>query len=471
KLYRGGPAHPPTLTPISNLASVHKIRSLQENIPHTHAAVFSALSRFSDVIFNIDQLLALRFQTKGLAFVDALYVHNGTIKAHDVHPNLHRHLVRTTLPTPVFNVGQVVEHKQFKYRGVVVGYDMRPLQDVSQWEGVLNLPLGQEQVFYKIIPDDRDVDHRRTYYYVAQENLHLVEEPSRKLVQHKELEKYFLGYDVTQGVFIVPHKLKYCFPKGEHMWGEKYPEQTGLQRYREKHGIEGTGAGVSKQQVANEVGQEEDVEKLKVKILEQEVEAYEEIDKCLLTIRDLVREYLFNFIQTIPSPVVQPDGQGGRDESSDSNSEIVHPPPLSSYATRHTQDLLQLLNESPSREAALGIENVMWSAHVLSKNHNAMIAMRLGISELKRRNVSQAVRHFKRCVEFDPSYTEAYNKLAVSYQSVGEFERCKEEGQKAVKLMPHHYGACAGMALAYQKKGRYAVGRYEFDVIDVFKGL
>lgn len=41
-------------------------------------------------------------------------------------------------PVP-FTVGQVVMHKKFKYRGVVYGWDVRPVIDVSKWDGVQGL--------------------------------------------------------------------------------------------------------------------------------------------------------------------------------------------------------------------------------------------------------------------------------------------------------------------------------------------
>jgi hemimethylated DNA binding protein len=47
-------------------------------------------------------------------------------------------------------VGQVVRHKVFGYRGVVSGYDQKPGVNVSKWEGVIKLPQGQEQPFYKV---------------------------------------------------------------------------------------------------------------------------------------------------------------------------------------------------------------------------------------------------------------------------------------------------------------------------------
>jgi hemimethylated DNA binding protein len=43
-------------------------------------------------------------------------------------------------------VGQVVRHRLFSYRGVVVGWDKRPTVDVANWEGLRDSVIGPEQV-------------------------------------------------------------------------------------------------------------------------------------------------------------------------------------------------------------------------------------------------------------------------------------------------------------------------------------
>jgi hemimethylated DNA binding protein len=88
-----------------------------------------------------------------------------------------------------------VYHKKYHYRGVINGWDVRPLRDVKSWEGVVNLPSGANQPFYtvsetneielkkfnflnqfwaeKVIPDESDVERNnfpgafRSSYYVA----------------------------------------------------------------------------------------------------------------------------------------------------------------------------------------------------------------------------------------------------------------------------------------------------------------
>jgi hemimethylated DNA binding protein len=149
----------------------------------------------------------------------------------------------SSLASFFYDSGQVVRHKQFSYRGVVAGWDMRPQMDVSNWEGVVNLPLGAEQPFYKVVPDEEDVQaflgpgRFRKHFYVAQENLEPVsatrpealrdalkpgdQNKPRRIdlrndafeVDHQDINYYFRDFDATQNKYIGAPKLRFCFPE------------------------------------------------------------------------------------------------------------------------------------------------------------------------------------------------------------------------------------------------------------------
>lgn len=68
-------------------------------------------------------------------------------------------------PVLNFKIGQIVQHKQFSYRGVCAGYNIRPNLDVSNWEGVKNLTLGQEQPFYKVSINFLIISYYYYYYH------------------------------------------------------------------------------------------------------------------------------------------------------------------------------------------------------------------------------------------------------------------------------------------------------------------
>jgi hemimethylated DNA binding protein len=75
-------------------------------------------------------------------------------------------------PSVAFYVGQVVRHRKYNYRGVVVGFDAQ-CQAPDTWRkrmGVDKLKRRHRQPFYHLLVDRRD-DPRRYRTYCAEENI------------------------------------------------------------------------------------------------------------------------------------------------------------------------------------------------------------------------------------------------------------------------------------------------------------
>jgi hemimethylated DNA binding protein len=181
--------------------------------------MYSFPSAVTSTFNEVDRLLQLRFQSRGIAYLDGLFLRPvplapawspspsvtaspvaldgsevvegghgeggevdslvgvralmqrglGAVEVSDALPyataegkraasqvrTLDRELTR---PQSTFEVGQVVRHKKFGYRAVIRGFDQRPLFDVKHWEGVVGLAEGAKQPFYMVIPDQYDVE-------------------------------------------------------------------------------------------------------------------------------------------------------------------------------------------------------------------------------------------------------------------------------------------------------------------------
>lgn len=80
----------------------------------------------------------------------------------------HSHRIR-------FQVGDLVHHKKFGFRGVVVGWDPFPVIDVSRWDGLQQIENPKDWPFYHVIPDKDDCREtfggERLSRYVCEENL------------------------------------------------------------------------------------------------------------------------------------------------------------------------------------------------------------------------------------------------------------------------------------------------------------
>ena len=74
-----------------------------------------------------------------------------------------------------FSLGEIVEHKVYGFRGVVVAWDHKPYMDVSNWDGLKDIENANEKPFYHIRPDVNDCIRAfggpRNFRYVCQDNL------------------------------------------------------------------------------------------------------------------------------------------------------------------------------------------------------------------------------------------------------------------------------------------------------------
>jgi len=84
---------------------------------------------------------------------------------------------------PVFTVGQVVKHKRYGYRGVIVEVDLR-CQATDQWYQKNQTQPSRDQPWYHVL-----VDGSTATTYPAQENLTL--EPIGEPIEHPWLDQFF----------------------------------------------------------------------------------------------------------------------------------------------------------------------------------------------------------------------------------------------------------------------------------------
>ena len=77
--------------------------------------------------------------------------------------------------TPKFHLGQIVRHKKYNFRGVIIGRDSEPIYNVSRWDGLRDVPNANDLPFYGVIPDQQDCIEifggERPTRYVCEVNL------------------------------------------------------------------------------------------------------------------------------------------------------------------------------------------------------------------------------------------------------------------------------------------------------------
>lgn len=82
------------------------------------------------------------------------------------------------------------------------------------------------------------------------------------------------------------------------------------------------------------------------------------------------------------------------------------------------------------------------------KNFNA------GVNFYKQRNLVQALQAYKKAIQYDKQFLEAYNNLALIYQELGDLDQARETLQKATQINPHYAKAWnnLGIILLWQKR-------------------
>lgn len=90
------------------------------------------------------RLAASRVRSLGVAFKDILSLAN------------HRRFSSRHIEKRKFQVGDLVWHKKFHFRGLIVSWDPKPAINVTGWDGLADIPYASELPFYYVVPDQRD---------------------------------------------------------------------------------------------------------------------------------------------------------------------------------------------------------------------------------------------------------------------------------------------------------------------------
>ncbi|EFN56754.1 hypothetical protein CHLNCDRAFT_144212 [Chlorella variabilis] len=118
-----------------------------------------------------------------------------------------------------FVVGQVIRHRRYQYRGVIIGWDpeCRASEEWVQQMGVDRLPGGRRQPFYHVLPDPEDRPGQ-AQTYVAQENVQpealAAPHAADPGALHPEVGRYFTALAPGGARYLLSDWMRHCFPGG-----------------------------------------------------------------------------------------------------------------------------------------------------------------------------------------------------------------------------------------------------------------
>jgi Tfp pilus assembly protein PilF len=79
----------------------------------------------------------------------------------------------------------------------------------------------------------------------------------------------------------------------------------------------------------------------------------------------------------------------------------------------------------------------------------------LGVQFYNQREISKAIQAYKKVIEMDPSYIEAYNNLGIIYQELGDFENALKAYQKSIEINSQYEKAYNNLGILFYLKDRY----------------
>jgi tetratricopeptide (TPR) repeat protein len=86
----------------------------------------------------------------------------------------------------------------------------------------------------------------------------------------------------------------------------------------------------------------------------------------------------------------------------------------------------------------------------------------LGISLERAGNIAAAVNHYRRAVELNPDYMEAWGSLAAAYGNLGRIDNAIGILRMALERFPDEYRLHYGLGVAYYKQAKYDKAAGEF---------
>ena len=103
----------------------------------------------------------------------------------------------------------------------------------------------------------------------------------------------------------------------------------------------------------------------------------------------------------------------------------------------------------------------IWSTHPYNQNLTEKLAS--GSNEVRKNQLSKALKIFTEVINLDPKWAEAWNKRATVFYMLGDYERSQQDINIVLKLEKRHFGALAGQGLVNIQLKNYekAIKSYE----------
>lgn len=99
---------------------------------------------------------------------------------------------------------------------------------------------------------------------------------------------------------------------------------------------------------------------------------------------------------------------------------------------------------------------VVWDdkGYKKTKNRDAGIFYNQGVTALNQKNYQQGVECFKKSLELDPYFVEAWDELGLCYRRLNNYKNASACYERSIEIYPNGYAAHMDLAYLYHKLNR-----------------
>ena len=133
------------------------------------------------------------------------------------------------------------------------------------------------------------------------------------------------------------------------------------------------------------------------------------------------------------------------------------------YSLRAEKQLLMALRSEsePISKAATQAIWEIWFRKESSPYYDALLS---AVETMESGDEDAALEQFNTIIKERPGYAEAWNRRAVIYMRLGEFQESVSDGEQAIALNPYHFGAWRAVGLSRLRLGQILAARQALDI-------
>jgi len=115
--------------------------------------------------------------------------------------------------------------------------------------------------------------------------------------------------------------------------------------------------------------------------------------------------------------------------------------------------LLPLTQKEEAPSKSIGVEQVGGKDCALASD--VLYHFNSGVTFYNQKDFSKAIQAYRKVIELDPTYVEAYNNLGILYQMMGDIDRALGAYQKSTEINPRYEKGYNNLGILLLLSGRY----------------